>query len=464
MESLGEGADRRYRTIDLDQVIRQGSYRGVGRQFLFLQGPHGPFFKDLARRLRAEGATVLKAGVSRADQKEWGGAGPYQPFTGLPEDWSQWLRSLMEERAVTDIVLYGDTRGYHADAVTIAREMGVKIHCFEEGYLRPFWITYERGGTNGNSRLMEFSVPMMAEASRIADYDLEDAPPIWGAAWRHAFHGFRHHADILFFNKAYPHFRPHRPTDVRRELALYLKRLMVLPMLVPQRRRRERQLLNSGKLYHLVLLQMAIDSSMRDHSRYRSVVEFIDQCLRAFAEGAPKDHHIVLKAHPFEDGREGLERQTRQIARALGIEKRVIFLEGGKLGPLLDRARSAVTINSTAGQQALWRGLPLSVHGASVYAKPEFTEERDLAAFFNRPSPPDAVAYREYRQFLLMTSQVRGSFYSRNGRRIAIQSVIPKVLDDLDPYDRLIGHVEALRHDLTSGSNVTLFPVDAVKR
>jgi capsular polysaccharide export protein len=434
---------------------------GVGRQFLFLQGPHGPFFRDLALRLRAEGATVLKAGTSHADDKEWDGAGPYQPFTGKPEAWPGWISDLMQERAITDIVLYGDTRFYHAAAIRVAREMGVTIHCFEEGYLRPYWVTYERGGTNGNSRLMDFDVPLMAEASRIADYDLEDAPSIWGAAWRHAFHGFRHHADVLFFNKSYPHFKPHRPTDLRRELALYLKRLTVLPMLVPQRRQRERLLLKSGKLYHLVLLQMAIDSSMRDHSRYTSVMEFVEECLRAFASGAPRDHHLVLKAHPFEDGRERLEAQTRRLARDLGISERVIFLEGGKLGGLLDRARSAVTINSTAGQQALWRGLPLSVHGKSVYAKPEFTEKRELDEFFRRPTPPDAVAYREYRQFLLMTSQIRGGFYSRKGRRAAVDAVISKVLDDLDPYDRLIGHVAGLRLDLSSSPNVTLFPVDA---
>ncbi|MEM7546892.1 MAG: capsular biosynthesis protein [Pseudomonadota bacterium] len=432
----------------------------MGSTFLFLQGPHGPFFHDLALAVRASGASVLKAGVSKADDSEWGNAGPYQGYTGRPEGWSEWLQELIAERAVTDLVLYGDTRFYHRAAIEIAQSQKITIHCFEEGYLRPYWITYERGGTNGHSRVMDFSVPMMAEASRIVDYDLLSAPPVWGNAWRHAFHGFRHHADVMFFNKAYPHFQPHRPTDAWREFVLYLKRLMVLPMLVPERRLRERQLLKSGKLYHLVLLQMAIDASMRDHSTYSSVLDFVDDCLTAFAEGAPKDHHIVFKAHPFEDGRERLETRTKYLAKSLGIADRVVFLQGGKLGPLLDRARSAITINSTAGQQALWRGLPLSVHGASVYAKPEFTERRDLAAFFRRPTPPDAVAYREYRQFLLMTSQLRGSFYSASGRRAIVPAATAKMLDSVDPYDRLIATAANLRDQIAAEPNIAVFPGD----
>lgn len=426
------------------------------RTFLFLQGPHGPFFRRLALGLRAEGHSVLKVGLCRADDREWGGAGPYQPFTGRQADFGDWLDQLIAERGATDLALYGDTRPYHASAIRVARARGMTIHCFEEGYLRPYWVTYERDGVNGHSRLMDFSVREMADAALIADLELEEAPPVWGAAWAHALNGFRHHADVLLFNRAYPNFEAHRPTSLRRELALYLRRLLVLPLLAPERRWRERRLLASGKAYHLVLLQLAIDSSIRDHSPFDTCAEFVEHCLEAFAEGAPADHHIVFKAHPFEDGRERLEAFARRAARRLGLADRVIFLHGGKLGPLLDRARSAVTVNSTAGQQALWRGLPIAVHGDAVYDKPEFIRERDLADFFRAPAPPDVQAYRDFRQFLLMTSQLRGGFYTGDGRRAAVAAAIPKMLDPLDPYDRLFaiaGETERL-----GGGKVAFLP------
>ncbi|MEM7268353.1 MAG: capsule biosynthesis protein CapA [Pseudomonadota bacterium] len=426
----------------------------LGRQFLFLQGPHGPFFAMLARALRKDGASVLKAGLCRADDTEWRGVGPYQPYSGDFAGWRDWLERLVSERQITDIVLYGDTRPYHAVAVDLARETDLTVHVFEEGYLRPFWVTYERGGSNGNSRLMDIDLETMSAATTIEEYEQEEAPPHWGAAWRHAYWGLRHHFDVVFRNRAYPSFREHRPTNAVSELGFYLKRLLVLPLLTPERRWREKRLLRSGKIYHLVLLQMAIDASMRDHSDYDSVPEFIEECLKAFAEGAPKDHYIVFKSHPFEDGRERLEFQARAMARDLGLEDRMIFLHGGKLGALLDRARSAITINSTAGQQALWRGLPISVLGQCVYAKPEFVKQGDLGDFFAGPEAPDATAYRDYRQFLLMSSQVRGSYYTGPGRRNAVEQIAPKMLDHLDPYDRALQVGAALEE----GANIAHFP------
>ena len=150
----------------------------------------------------------------------------------------------------------------------------------------------------------------------------------------------------------------------------------------------------------------------------------------------------------------------KEISLRLGLADRVVFLHGGKLGPLLDRARSAVTVNSTAGQQALWRGLPIALLGSAVYEKPEFTQKGDLARFFSHPAAPDAEAYRDYRQFLLMSSQVRGSYYTRAGRRNAVNQIAPKMLDLLDPYDRAWQLADALR----SKTNVTHFPASAIRR
>ena len=429
----------------------------MGRQFLFLQGPHGPFFSQLARHLRKQSVTVLKVGFNRADDREWAGAGPYQPFAEPFENWKTWLTSLMSERDVPDVCLYGDTRAHHAKAIEVAHQLGATVHVFEEGYLRPFWVTYERGGSNGHSRLMEIDLNEMRRAFDVENYEQEEAPPHWGAAWRHALHGFRHHFDVLLRNGAYPNFMPHRPTSTWAELGYYAKRMLLLPLLTPECKMREAKLLKGGKTYHLVLLQMAIDASMRDHSPYKSVTLFMEDYLETFAKGGPADHHLVMKSHPFEDGRERLEAAMKRCAARLGVSDRVVFLHGGKLGPLLDRARSAVTVNSTAGQQALWRGLPIAVLDSAVYEKPEFTQKVDLESFFRHPAAPDAAAYRDYRQFLLMSSQVRGSFYTRAGRRNAVEQITPKMLDVLDPYDSAWRQADVLREK----ANVTHLPIAA---
>ena len=115
---------------------------------------------------------------------------------------------------------------------------------------------------------------------------------------------------------------------------------------------------------------------------------------------------------------------------------------------LLNHARTAVTVNSTAAQQALWRGLPLKVFGAAVYAKPEFVSEQTLPEFFTNPSRPDSKAYRDYRHYLLETSQITGGFYSQKGRQELLRQVVDMILAEHDPYDALRMGAAAPRQQL----------------
>jgi capsular polysaccharide export protein len=134
----------------------------------------------------------------------------------------------------------------------------------------------------------------------------------------------------------------------------------------------------------------------------------------------------------------------RGLAREAGIADRVSLVQGGPLGPLLDRARSAVTVNSTAGQQALWRGLPLSAQGRAIYAKPGLASDQPLDAFFADPAAPDMDAYRDFRRFLLATSQIPGSFYGRRGRALAVAGVAGRLLAGEDAHVRLLDRARAL--------------------
>ena len=96
-----------------------------------------------------------------------------------------------------------------------------------------------------------------------------------------------------------------------------------------------------------------------------------------------------------------------------------------------------MTVNSTAAQQALWRGLPLKAFGQAVYLKPEFVSTQPMDAFFQNPTRPDSRAYRDYRHFLLETSQITGSFYSTRGRRQLLRQVVDMMLSPEDPYEAL---------------------------
>ena len=90
---------------------RADAASGKDKVFLFLQGPHGPFFRGLGKMLGLSGATVWRVGFNAGDQAFWPGDESYIPYTDLPENWAPRFRGLIAEKAVTDIVLYGDVRG-----------------------------------------------------------------------------------------------------------------------------------------------------------------------------------------------------------------------------------------------------------------------------------------------------------------------------------------------------------------
>ena len=381
------------------------------RRFLMLQGPHGPFFGQLADRLRAQGAVVWRAGFNSGDEHFWGRRPGYIPVACAPGDWPDVFGRIVAEHTITDIVLYGDTRPVHAQAVERARIAGLRIHVFEEGYLRPFWATYERGGSNGHSRLMALTVDEMRAA--LGPCPESPPPPArWGDLREHILMGAVYHFCVLALNGRYPNFRPHRAETPLQECRLYLRRLALLPWHRLERTAATARVRHGGFRYHVVLLQLEHDASFRAHSPFRSMTDFIELCLEGFAAGAAPGDRLVFKAHPLEDGRARIGAAIRRGARRLGLGGRVHFLRGGKLAPLLDGALSAVTVNSTAGQQVLWRGKPLRSFGAAVYDKPGLVSHQPLAEFFASPAPPtgppmpsSAASSLKHRSFPVATTR-----------------------------------------------------------
>ena len=418
------------------------------RKFLFLQGPHGPFFGQLDRMVKHSGADVWRVGFNAGDAAFWRDKSRYIPFTGDISEWPDTFERLLSEKSITDIVLYGDTRDIHAKAIEIARKSSVEIHIFEEGYLRPFWVTYERGGSNGHSRLMDINVAQMQEALAKTDPDAPLPPSHWGDMRHHMFYGALYHWFVLFANGNYPGFRPHRSLNVRQEFALHVLRLLQMPRHGLERMVATWRIRQGGFPYHLCLLQLEHDSSFQAHSPFATMGEFLELVVENFAKGAPPHHHLVFKAHPLEDGRVPVRKMIRDLAAKHRLSDRVHFVRGGKLAKLLSETRGVVTVNSTAGQQALWRGIPVKLFGKAVYDKPEFASDMSLRDFFAGAERPDMIAYRDYRRFLLETSQVAGGFYSRRGRKQLLRQVVDMMLAPEDPYDALSSGNAAPRQQL----------------
>lgn len=421
----------------------------TGRVFLFLQGPHGSFFRDLARHLAGLGAGVQRIAFNVADVAEWGDAGPLDCYRGADTSYPAWLGRYFAVNRVTDIVLYGDARPEHALAIAAARPRGIRCHCLEEGYLRPHWVTYERGGNNGNSPLCNISLDRMAAAlARIGPPPgPPPAPPAdgWGSLGAHVWHSLCYHLRLALPSRRFGRYRSRRSLGLASEFGLYFRRMTSLPLRRMAQRAQIGRLLSTGRRYHLALLQVSFDSSIEAYSGYRCAAGFVDDCIAAFARGAPADELLVFKAHPLEDGRDRIGRVIADRAVRHGVARRVWFLDGGgDLARLLDGAHSVVTVNSTAAQPALVRGLPVVALGRAVYARPGLTSDQDLTTFFARPQRPDRGLYGLFRRFLTETSQHCGSFYTRPGIRLLLQSLPGALLAEESAYDRLLEEREVV--------------------
>lgn len=406
---------------------------GQNRRFLFLQGPHGPFFGALGKSLKTTGADVSRIGFNRSDQMFWRGKG-YIPYRGTHDQWPAYLENFVAERKITDIVLYGASRPIHQAALSL----DVTTHVFEEGYLRPYWITYERGGANASSELMNISLADMENALAQDHPKLTEAPDRWGDMNQHMFWGAAYHAVLMAGNRGYPGFRPHRTPGVNREFLLHFAKLISTPMRAAIRALASQRIKRGGFPYHLVLLQLAHDANFRDFGPFKDQAGFLNDVMRGFANGAPSHHHLVLKAHPLEDGREPLRPLINRLIATYDLAGRVHFVSGGKLAQLLDGARSAVTVNSTSAEQALWRGLPLKVYGKAVFHRPEFASDQPISDFFRAPHTMDHTAYLTYRGFLLATSQIPGGFYAYRNRRKILRQLPDLMLAQNGPYAQIL--------------------------
>lgn len=400
---------------------------GNSRHFVLLQGPCGLAFRQLQKEILRRGHACTRVALNGGDLFD-GGWLNVTLYRGDLGGWPSWLQALHERAPITDLVCYGDCRPYHRRAIKALKRLGVTVHVLEEGYLRPHWITCERDGVNGYSRLVEADLEVVDE--RIVEMggnrreDGFDSPQ-----WRYMLQGLLYYAWSVFLTPLFPRYVTHRDLSTVGEAVLWLQRFASFPV---RRRRTRRALARMRELgwpIHLVLLQLDGDSQVRVHSPFASVREFMEYCIAEFAAAGVSETLLVFKNHPLDNGVTDRRAVIAAAARRHGVEGRVLFLDTGKLVPLLERAISATSINSTACHQPLRRGIPTLVLGRAVYDHASVVPRMRLADFFRLRPLADATAYRKLVALLRQTSQIFGGFYSQSGRALMLTALASRLID-----------------------------------
>lgn len=377
------------------------------RQILFLQGLPGSFFFRLGRTLAAQGYGVHRINFNGGDQLDWPAPGAVN-YRGSLRNWPSFVARMIRDRAITDVVLFGDCRPMHRTARATAAGLGVAVHVFEEGYLRPDWVTLERGGVNGFSPLP--SDPQWYRKLAASLPPVGKAPLLPSSLKRRMRETVRYYISFALLAWGFPRYRTHRPWSPAVEAAGWMMKFT--------RRAKERQLTNLAlahlipRRYFLLPLQLDSDYQLRAHSDFDGMQPALAGVLASFAAHAPKNVQLAVKAHPLDNGLINWRKQTTDCAAALGIADRVLFLDSTDIAMLVANARGVVTVNSTTGTLALEAGVPVFVLGRAIYAIPGLTHQEAIETFWCHPAPPDAPFYEAFKRVLVERCLVRGGFYT----------------------------------------------------
>ncbi|MEZ4441963.1 MAG: capsular biosynthesis protein [Polyangiaceae bacterium] len=405
----------------------------VGKRVLLLQGPNGPFFARLAEELRARGSRVTKVNFNSGDDLFYRG-GDLVRFNAPMATWPTFCRDLMVDRGIEAVVVYGDQRPIHRQAVAAARELELLVLALEEGYLRPDFVTIERDGANANS-----SLPKDPDFYRNAAAQLPEPPPAvpMGNTFRpHAWLTTFHSVAFTWLSHRYPHYQHHRDINCFKE-AFFWSRSGIRKVWYARRERGELERLTGpgAPPFFLVPLQVHCDSQLQ-HSSYSSMGEFIDEVVASFAAHAAPDTQLVVKHHPHDRGYTDYTRRLERLAERHDLGERLHYVHDIHLPTLLKQARGVVTMNSTVGLSALHHRAPVKVLGRAVYDMPDLTSQRSLAEFFVDPGEVDRKLVHDFMAYLRATNQVNGSFYKRTPGFLEC-GLSPEALGEPARYDLL---------------------------
>ncbi|MGK8198687.1 capsule biosynthesis protein [Burkholderia cepacia] len=394
------------------------------RSFLVLQGTASSFFSQLGQALTRNGHAVLRVNFCGGDLL-YGRTGVTVSYRGAMGDLPDWYRQIVQKQGVTDVLMFGDCREVHRHMHPIAQAFGLRTYVFEEGYIRPHWLTLEPHGVNGRSLLPRDPAWYLRQRS-VVPRSMPGVPTGYNL-YERAFHDISYRCANALFAVRFPNYRSHRP---RNGLAEYTG-LAAMALRQAGREREAKEVTNAllagQKKYFLFPLQLNSDAQIVVHSPFDGIREALSHVLLSFASAAPEDAVLVVKNHPLDTGLIDYRRYAFHLANELGIQHRLLFIDSGHLPTLLEHARGVVVVNSTVGLSALHHKRPLAALGAAVYDMEGLTWQGSLDDFWKYSESPDMDLYHAFLDYVMHHTQINGDFYTRTGIAMAVAGSVERL-------------------------------------
>lgn len=382
-----------------------------GKRILLLQGPLGPFFSRLATDLTRIGAEVHKVNFNGGDWVFFNGPNAYS-FRGNLEDWPGFFNGLLENLKIDSVLLFGDCREYHRKAHAIAKAKGIDVGVFEEGYLRPDWITLEHSGANGHSE-----IPRDPDFYRGMNLQTNDRHVrVVGKTFAMtAMWAIMYYLAACMLWPLYPYYRHHRPLNLMETIPWIRAGWRKLIYSVTERQVLDRLIREKSGNFFLVPLQVHNDAQVCVHSPYSDVCEFIVEVVTSFAIHAPREAVLVIKHHPMDRGYHDYSRLIRNLQQEFDLHGRLVYVHDLHLPTLLDHAAGVVVINSTVGLSALLHGAPTLTRGSAFYDIEGMTYQNGLDSFWTNAGKVsiDMDVLNGFRLYLQSCKLINGNYYKR---------------------------------------------------
>lgn len=378
-----------------------------GKKYLLLQGPMGPFFNDMANWLEESGRDALNV-VFNGGDRYYCRNRPHKVYNQSDKEFPSWLKEMWQDYPFDTILCFGDCRPMHQAARRWAEAKGIRFLAFEEGYLRPHFITVEVGGVNAWS-----SVPRDPAFYRLMP-EIQSAPVeklkpstylrMWHAAWYYLM-GWRYHDE-------FPRYRHHKSFSVPYEARCWVRAAWRKKWYAWRQRGVLKTLQTSlDQRYYLAVLQVYNDSQIRNHSDYQDVRDYINEVIYSFSNKAPSTQFLLIKHHPMDRGHRLYGPLIKRLSKEYGVFERVIYVHDLPLPKLLTHAKAVITINSTVGISALIHNKPLKVMGRALYDIKGLTYQGHLHQFWTADFKPDMKLFKQFRAYLLENTQINAVYY-----------------------------------------------------
>ena len=391
--------------IHLDELISS-------KKVLLLQGPMGSFFKKFSEWLSSLGIECFKINFNAGDWFYYSGHN-VSHYRGKLKKFDVWLNKYLEDNNIDSIVCFGDCRFYHQVARQVAKQTKTKFFAFEEGYIRPYYITFEKNGVNAYSKFQEcyqntdISSPIFSQPDQPRNIDAKYSLILSNAICYYLF--------LALFFWLYPFYIHHRMISPLMEVFSWFKSyLRKFYYSLSEPKTFDRIIKQKGHRYFVVALQVHNDSQIRVHSDYDDVVNFIEDVITSFACYAQKDKFLVIKHHPMDRGYRDYTKVINSLAKKMNISDRVDYVCDVHLPTLMKNSLGMVTVNSTTGIQSLHHGKPVIALGRAIYNLDKLTFQGKLDDFWLNPGRVNKLYYRRFRYALVRYTQINGSFYGEN--------------------------------------------------